>query len=653
MARWYFSTNGKAEGPVTPEDLIEKLKTGQLTLVDLVFKEGESAWKTCGEIPEFRAAYQAPPVFVPPPPQGIFPSQNEIDLDEISIDDFTPTPIHSKSLPHVAEPVPEFVSAPLTQMVVPESTSAKEFQKPEEGWPSDWRLSSSWIVLKKLTNGSGYEQDGPFSAEHIIEMIGSGKIDYSQYCWKPGYTRWFRIGNLPEFDRRKRDRENDTVNQIIPVPAIAEALPALSREELLENVERMRRNQRKEKAPAGTTGQNLVETPFDALPVRAPKLAKPATSVFVAAAPATNVDEADSVSAFGSIHTSGEHAAAPAVVHEPSSWAPSSSAAVPVRLKNQISPILLRVGVAIFVAAVVVFALVQASTMRTRQPASQKAPQAAPEATKTRKQLNTRPKSSLNDESVPQDAPAASVGPTKVASSLEIAPQNLDSAAPALTFQTDMDANDKIVVKLKARTGDILKYGSYLKTFDVVKSETGVPVLDLSKEDLPTGSYSVEASVGSVKTLAQIFIGKKDGNFPAELERHLKSLSYRQQSEKSALYYGAQKLEKLSKDLVTQSQILKAQPLKWRRTFAAWRTAARDAALPVLMLAQSSAFERAYPEEIAAFQAATDHLASQAKELDSAVLQKRDVASFNEVSTDFGKLRESSAKLSGRPETLD
>jgi len=232
VIRWYYSTNGKAEGPVAFEFLIEQLKAGKFRLIDLVFKEGESAWKTFGEIPEFREAYQAPPPLVPPVPT----QPTEVNFDDISIDDFTPTPILTQTAPAVTavpvnreEPVQRVAVAapvqPLSQIVVPESTSVKGFEKPEEGWPSDWRLSSSWIVLRKKPDGSGYEQEGPYSAEHIIEMIGTGKIEYSQYCWKPGYTRWFRIGNLPEFDRRKRDRDNDTVNQIIPVPSIAEALP--------------------------------------------------------------------------------------------------------------------------------------------------------------------------------------------------------------------------------------------------------------------------------------------------------------------------------------------------------------------------------------------------------------------------------------------
>jgi hypothetical protein len=631
VARWYFSTNGKAEGPVTSEFLIDQLKAGKFTLVDLVFREGEAAWKTFGEVPEFRVAYQAPPAFVPPPPPPLHvsPAQAggetaEIDFDEISIDDFTPTPILNQAQP---EPVPISVSP----IVLPESTSVKNFEKPEEGWPSDWRLSSSWVILKKRPDGMGYDQDGPFSAEYIIEMIGTGKIEYSQYCWKPGYSRWFRIGNLPEFDRRKRDRDNDTVNQIIPVPAIEEALPALTREELLANVERMRHDQRKtEKAPAGTTGKDLLERTRIEQPVLEP--------VILADAVRDDFDRS---------------AIAPTRFSEPEpSWKTNTH-----KVEAKVSPNIFRFGLAAIVAAVVVFAMLQAASMKSRQPASQPATGVPSETSKNRKPVNARPKTSMNETetetvvgTTEPSAPTAAAEPPRLATSLEISPKNLETA-PVLEFQSDMGPLDKITVKMKAHTGDIIKFASFAKTYEVAKGG-GATVLDLSKEDLPAGTYFVEASVGSAQSSTQIFIGKKDDVFLADLERHIKSVSLRQQSEKTALYYGSQALEKLSKDLITQSQALKAQPLKWKKTLGSWRRTAHDASLPVMTLAQSPANEMVYPEALNAFQAAAERLANQAKEIDAAMAQKRDVAStsIDELTAEFGKLREESAKLTGRPQ---
>lgn len=644
MVRWYYSTNGKAEGPVTSDFLIEQLKAGKFTLVDLVFKEGESSWKTFGEVPEFRDAYQAPPPFVPPVPQPVAQksaAKPEIELDEISIDEFTPTPILSKAAPAVSEaPVrreepPQrqeptvTVAAPqetYDSFFVPESTSVKEFTKPEEGWPTDWRLSSSWIILRKRADGSGYDQDGPFTAEHIIDMIGTGKIDYSQYCWKPGYTRWFRIGNLPEFDRRKRDRDNDTVNQIIPVPAITEALPALTREELLANVENMRREKReKEKAPAGTTGKNLAETPLEratAEPVIRPtqaeekKAARPKPEPVVA----TSVSEPTAAPA-----------AAPASVKKERTVESSSPKAATK---------MVRVAVAAVAALVVVFVLFQFATSKNRLPASQPSSDAPSKSRKARGRVS-------ENEAPAAAAPVAAQ--PKVASSLEISPKNMETA-PVLTFQTDMGAADKIVVKIKAHSGDILGYASYGKTFEVAKPGVDDPQLDLAKEGLPQGSYFVEAAVGSAQASTQIFIGKQDEAFATELEHHLKSISLRQQNEKAALYYGAVHLEKLTKDLAAESQAFKAKPLKWKKVFTTWKAKAREAMMPVLALAHSPETDKVYPEALAAFKEATEHLAQRAKDIDAAVAQKRDVAAVgDDLTGEFTKLREDSAKLSSRP----
>ena len=322
--------------------------------------------------------------------------------------------------------------------------------------------------------------------------------------------------------------------------------------------------------------------------------------------------------------------------------APAAWKAATVK-KNKVSQKTLRIGIAAFVAIVVVFALMQMATSRGRQPASQQMPPA-------KSQPQKRGRAQSQNEAAPAAAPPVATAPPHVASSLEINPKNLETAA-VLSFQTDMSPQDKIVVKVKAHTGDILNFTSFAKTFDVLKPASGEPQLDLVKEGLPQGTYFVEASVGSAQASTQIFIGKRDDQFLSELERHIKSISLRQQSEKFALYYGAQKLEKLAKELKTDADTFKTQPLKWAKTYKAWRLQAHEAANPVAALASSPPNDIAYPDEIAAFQAASEKLAALAKDYDTAITQKRDVASApDDISAEFGKVREDSAKLSGRPQ---
>ncbi len=595
MPRWYYSTNGKAEGPVEPQFLIEGLKTGQFTLVDLVFCEGESAWKTFGEVPEYREAFNAIPVFVPPP------VLNQIVIEQPEVE------VIDESFAPSAGPI-----------FVPQSHTVSAFRKPEKGWPTDWQLSTSWIVLRKRADGSGYDQDGPFSAEYIIECIGSGKIDYSQYCWKPGYTRWFRIGNLPEFDRRKRDRENDQVNQIVPVPAITESLPALSREQLLANVDRLKRGQQddKDQAPPEAVGPNLVE------PLAVTKVVASVVSPAAASIPP----------------------AAPV----PTAPAPAPERAVATKKDP---PKFLRFGVAFAVALVAVIALMQFVSVRHRDPAS------IGERSVPKKKAEPRPaKPKSVEHAVPAAAPATSVAAVspaaRAASVLEIMPLKLETTSPSLAFQTDAGPDEKIKVQLKAHTGEILKYGSYSKTFEVSRAGGELPTLDLAAQGLPQGSYTVEASVGAVQTSQSIFVGQKNPAFLSALESHIKSLSYRQQSERAALFYGSTRIEALVKELTQSSQALKGQPVKWKKAYTDWKHSAREATLPVLALSHAPTAETTYPEQLAAFQLAIEKLARQAKMIDEAMGQQRDVASMglDDLTGDFARIREASAKLSGRPQ---
>lgn len=41
---WYYEDHGRAKGPVTAQELVKKIKLGEITLVDLVFKEGDAQW---------------------------------------------------------------------------------------------------------------------------------------------------------------------------------------------------------------------------------------------------------------------------------------------------------------------------------------------------------------------------------------------------------------------------------------------------------------------------------------------------------------------------------------------------------------------------------------------------------------------------------
>jgi len=59
---WYFEDHGRAQGPISTRDLIAKVQKGELTLVDLVFKEGEPGWQPIEKFKEITSQITVNPV---------------------------------------------------------------------------------------------------------------------------------------------------------------------------------------------------------------------------------------------------------------------------------------------------------------------------------------------------------------------------------------------------------------------------------------------------------------------------------------------------------------------------------------------------------------------------------------------------------------
>ncbi len=286
IAKWYYSVDGRAEGPVEEANIVELLKTGQLTLVDLVFKEGDDRWKTIGEVPVFKNSY----IKTTLPPRPAAPDYDDDEgpeektiVDELPLDTSSSgkTPvddlidsgsdsngdsnsdsdqdIRSEGHRSAGSRSPSSKAAPQTtnRAAVPSNTGSR-IAPPSS--PSVSSTSSSirsnlqnsgphrltpppvesaaqpvvsrksftfskgpeitWVLLqKKIESGEEkFIQSGPFSMEDLQKMLATGKAKYQDYLWRPGYKRWARLGNQPEFDRRSRTRDSDPTPDIVPTP---------------------------------------------------------------------------------------------------------------------------------------------------------------------------------------------------------------------------------------------------------------------------------------------------------------------------------------------------------------------------------------------------------------------------------------------------
>ena len=72
-SQWYLVINGAQAGPMAQEDVVSRLRTGEINRSTLVFTAGMANWTPLGEVPTLASAPAVVPG-VPPPPPGSFGS---------------------------------------------------------------------------------------------------------------------------------------------------------------------------------------------------------------------------------------------------------------------------------------------------------------------------------------------------------------------------------------------------------------------------------------------------------------------------------------------------------------------------------------------------------------------------------------------------
>ncbi|OQW48605.1 MAG: hypothetical protein A4S09_04190 [Proteobacteria bacterium SG_bin7] len=137
MSKWYYLLKGKAQGPVTENQIRELLREHQLTLNDIVFREGENKWKR----------------------------------------------------------ISEFADANFVQEAVGETNLQQLIKLPTKNDPE------KWVVLLKIQTETEikFVQKGSWTTTEVKNAIQRGEVSYSDHIWKSGFTKWERIGDLDEF----------------------------------------------------------------------------------------------------------------------------------------------------------------------------------------------------------------------------------------------------------------------------------------------------------------------------------------------------------------------------------------------------------------------------------------------------------------------
>lgn len=97
-----------------------------------------------------------------------------------------------------------------------------------------------WVCLHRKSNeGYDFLTLGPFSTEEIRDAIKAGKLSYSDFGWKEGFSEWRRLGTLVEFNPRAQGAPGappPTAEELlrdvvsVPRPSLPEPLSPLPEE---------------------------------------------------------------------------------------------------------------------------------------------------------------------------------------------------------------------------------------------------------------------------------------------------------------------------------------------------------------------------------------------------------------------------------------
>ncbi len=267
---------------------------------------------------------------------------------------------------------------------------------------------------------------------------------------------------------------------------------------------------------------------------------------------------------------------------------------------------------------------------------------------KVENQLESGANQKLPDTNLPQGPTQNSdmVRPGQKASYVDIDLKNFSKNSKAVVV-TNGSIGTVVLVYISARTGEILTFPSFYREYKVTKRSSKNMELDLSS--LAPGKYNVEAEIGDLKRLRTLSV--KEDDFNKKIEAHLKQVSYEQQKEKKALFYGAKALETLLKKLFENARTAKTQSKDWAGFYSGFRQSTKSSLSSlVTSLNDSNRNSYAYPDEIFDLLEVKDNLLKTAEDVDRSIKQKKtfEAKVEQDIIRDLEKIRKRAAILSVR-----
>ncbi len=259
----------------------------------------------------------------------------------------------------------------------------------------------------------------------------------------------------------------------------------------------------------------------------------------------------------------------------------------------------------------------------------------------------TSPQSATVTNSLPQTAKSQIV-----TTSVETAIIGLKLNQPdgQLLFQGAFPVGQPIQVTFKGRLGEVLSKLNVRKSVTLIKSGAEIPSIKLSSIGLPQGAYTVEVTAGSIQAKSDVFIGKRDARFLDRLETHLRDKSLEMQAQKKVLFYAAQELDTLARDLGLNYGQLRGKPEMWTKFYTKWKSKVSAVERSVAELAKRSIEDQAYPDETSRLQDLLASLKDTSVMFEQGVGAQRDVASdsLTDLIAELARQKEAIGNASAR-----
>lgn len=589
VSAWYISSASGAEGPFATDLVRAMVRDQRLRPGDLVFREGADEWRPASMCPEL-----------------------QVDVDTGMVEAFRAV----ENIPDISKTDPSYSI--------------------DDGGHFSSNDQHAWIVLRP--HGGTYLQEGPYSSHYIHDGLKKSKFSYGQYAWHAGMTQWTRIGDIKEFDRRSTPRA--------PTPHVPPPLPDPVSVVVLENDDDLESEEfHVSVSPLLRTDLTPVDF-FDLKTKKKTETAKnlaqvPWESTFAsqeAEVPAELLDDEMSMIDFGQgtqssrIEDSINDDEGDSRFFDPNEGVtvqPVPNSPVPLISSQPSASVFSRrpdgwqkygryfgaMGLS-FVAGTFVLHLVVGPFGKGAAEASKQsadrislAQQAEPLIDGIDVKSTTNPREDYIEASGArhENSPGLPSPITENLSigksmSVEITGANLTEPSKAsLSFRSVDPTLSSFRVRFHGRAGEILEKLSLQETVKIEKKDSEFPMLSLKELKLPEGSYTVEALTDGMNAQlgqADIFLGRRDADFLNRLETFLRENSYEFQSQKKILFYTAQDLDILARDLAFNYGQRRSKAADWQSFYKKWLTRLHASERPLLELSQRPAAEQAYPGEV-------------------------------------------------------